>query len=41
MPLGLMVGRTFLLRNSNGLDTFVGAYSVFERPDNAPEWQIR
>ncbi len=39
LPLGLTVGRTFLLGNGDGLDLSIGAYDLVERPENSPEWQ--
>ncbi|MEH6581830.1 MAG: hypothetical protein V7754_07840 [Halioglobus sp.] len=41
VPLGLTLGRTILLGNGDGLDFSVGAYDLVERPDNAPEWQLK
>jgi hypothetical protein len=41
LPLGLTVGRTILLGNGDGLDFSVGAYDLVERPENAPEWQLK
>jgi len=41
LPLGLTYGKTMLLGSGNGLDLNIGAYSLVERPDNAPEWQLK
>jgi hypothetical protein len=41
LPLGLTVGRTILLGNGDGLDFSIGAYDLVERPENAPEWQLK
>jgi hypothetical protein len=41
LPLGLTIGRTILLGNGDGLDFSIGAYDLVERPDNAPEWQLK
>jgi len=40
-PLGLTLGRTFLAGNGNGLDLNIGAYDMVEKPENAPEWQLK
>jgi len=32
LPLGLTVGRTFLLSSGDGLDLSIGAYALVERP---------
>jgi hypothetical protein len=41
LPLGLTIGRTILLGNGDGLDFSIGAYDLVERPENAPEWQLK
>jgi hypothetical protein len=41
LPLGLTAGRTILLGNGDGLDFSLGAYDLVERPENAPEWQLK
>jgi len=35
------LGRTFLLRNGDGLDLSIGGYALVERPQNAPKWQLK
>ena len=41
LPLGLIVGRTLLLSNGDGLDLSIGAYSLVEHPVDGPEAQIK
>ena len=41
VPIGLMVGRTLALSNGDGLDLNIGAYKLVEKPENAPEYQIK
>jgi len=41
LPLGLTIGRTFLLSNGDGLDLSIGAYKLVERPQDAPKWQLK
>lgn len=41
VPLGLTLGRTFLVGNGNGLDLSIGAYEMIEKPEDAPEWQLK
>jgi len=41
LPLGLTVGRTFLLSSGDGLDLSIGAYALVERPQDAPKWQLK
>ena len=41
LPLGLTVGRTFLLSNGDGLDLSIGGYKLVERPQDAPKWQLK
>lgn len=41
LPLGLIIGKTMLLGNGDGLDLSIGAYDLVERPENGPESQIK
>jgi hypothetical protein len=41
LPLGLTFGRTMALEGGRGLDLNVGAYGLVERPDDAPQWQLK
>ena len=41
VPLGLSIGRTFVLGGGNGLDTMIGPYFNVVRPDGASVWAIR
>jgi hypothetical protein len=41
LPLGLIIGKTMLLGNGDGLDLSIGVYDLVERPDNGPESQIK
>lgn len=41
LPLGLTVGKTFLLGNGDGLDLSIGAYDLVERPEAGSEWQLK
>ena len=41
LPLGALFGKTILLGNGDGLDLNIGAYSLVERPDDAPSWQLK
>ena len=41
LPLGLTFGRTMPLSGGAGLDLNVGAYHLTERPENAPQWQLK
>ena len=41
LPLGLTYGKTMLLGSGNGLDLNIGAYSLVEKPENSPEWQLK
>ena len=41
LPLGAMVGRTFLVQNGDGLDLNIGLYSMVERPTDSPKTQLR
>lgn len=41
LPVGLTIGRTFLLNNGDGLDLSIGAYKLVERPQDAPKWQLK
>jgi hypothetical protein len=41
VPLGLTIGRTFDMGNSNGLDLMIGPYYNAVRPDGAADWMLR
>jgi len=41
LPLGLLIGRTLLLGNGDGLDISLGYYDLTERPENGPEAQVK
>lgn len=41
LPVGLTIGRTFLLSSGNGLDLSIGAYKLVARPQDAPKWQLK
>jgi len=41
LPLGLLIGRTLLLGNGDGLDLSLGYYDLTERPKNGPESQVK
>lgn len=41
LPLGALFGKTLLLQNGDGLDLNIGAYALAEKPDDAPDWQIK
>jgi len=41
IPLGATFGKTMLLGNGDGLDVSVGVYGLVEKPDDAPNWQLK
>ena len=41
LPLGLTFGRTMALEGGRGLDLSIGAYHLTERPQDAPQWQLK
>lgn len=41
LPLGLTYGKIMRLGSGNGLDLNVGVYSLVEKPEHAPEWQLK
>ena len=41
IPLGLTLSRTWVMGGGDGLDLGIGFYRVVERPDNAPDAQIK
>ena len=41
LPIGLTIGKTFLVNGTDGLDLLIGAYKIVERPEGAPDWQLK
>ena len=41
IPLGATFGKTMLLGNGDGLDLSLGVYGLVEKPDAAPNWQLK
>lgn len=41
LPLGVTFGQTLALDGGRGLDLSLGAYHLAERPQDAPQWQLK
>ena len=41
IPIGMTLGRTFVLDNGHGIDLGIGYYKMLEHPDAAPDSQIK
>ena len=41
VPLGLTLGKSFLLGSGDGMDLSLGAYGLNKSPDGASDWQLK